>query len=86
MPTQGAVVGIDQFIGNEEYLYKGFGALFIKVFIDQLVAQDPKVMVVVDPDPDNAAAIRCYEKVGFEKLGEYQASWGMALVMMYQKK
>ena len=81
----GNVIGIDQFIGEPDYLGKGFGTLFIKSFVKDLVAKDSAVTVIVDPDPTNAAAIRCYEKVGFKCMGEYQASWGPALLMVYRE-
>lgn len=84
LPSEKNVIGIDQFIGEPNYLYKGFGPLFIKKFIDDLITKDPNLTIIVDPDPTNAAAIRCYEKVGFKKLGEFQAPWGPALVMGYK--
>lgn len=78
------MIGIDQFIGEEDYLYKGFGPGFIKTFIDDVLAQEHYTKIIVDPEPQNTAAIRCYEKVGFNKLGEFLAPWGPALVMVYQ--
>ncbi len=85
LPGNKNVIGIDQFIGEPDYLYKGFGPLFIKQFVDDLIAKDPALTVIVDPDPTNTVAIRCYEKVGFKQLGVYQAPWGPALVMEYSK-
>ena len=85
LPSDGNVIGIDQFIGEPDYLYKGFGPLFIKQFVDDLIAKDPSITVVVDPDPTNSVAIRCYEKVGFKQLGVYQAPWGPALVMTHSQ-
>ncbi|MCF7799992.1 acetyltransferase [Candidatus Babeliales bacterium] len=49
------------------------------------MVEDKGLIVVVDPDPENKAAIRCYEKIGFKKIGEFQAPWGPALVMVYKK-
>ncbi|HSM07403.1 MAG TPA: hypothetical protein VLA33_00110 [Gemmatimonadota bacterium] len=34
-----------------------------------------------DPHPDNARAIRCYEKVGFKRAGEIVTPDGRALLM-----
>jgi aminoglycoside 6'-N-acetyltransferase len=82
----GNMIGIDQFIGEPDYLGKGIGTLFIKKFVENLIAKDGSLTIVVDPDPTNAAAIRCYEKVGFKKHGEYQAPWGPALLMVYSKE
>lgn len=78
------LVGIDQFIGEPDYLGKVIGTLFIKDFVKELIEKDNTLTIIVDPDPTNIAAIRCYEKVGFKRLGEYQAPWGPALVMTYQ--
>lgn len=77
------IIGIDQFIGEEGLLYKGLGPCFIKAFIDDVLLGAGYHKVLVDPDPSNSAAIRCYEKVGFESLGQYQAPWGPAQVMIY---
>lgn len=85
LPSDGNVIGIDQFIGEPDYLYKGFGPLFIKQFVDDLIAKDPSITIIVDPDPTNSVAIRCYEKVGFKRFGVYQAPWGPALVMTHSQ-
>lgn len=80
-------VGTDQFIGEEDYLGKGYGTRFIKEFISYLHEIEPTITtVIVDPDPENAAAIRCYEKVGFTRMGVYHAPWGPALLMRYDIK
>ena len=81
-------VGTDQFIGIPDYIGKGHGTLLVKAFIDYLVqALEPTITtVVVDPDPENGAAIRCYEKVGFKRMGIYAAPWGNALLMRYDIK
>lgn len=78
-------VGTDQFIGDPEYLGKGYGTLFIKEFINYLThTLDPRITtIIVDPEPTNYAAIRCYEKVGFKSVGTYTTPWGPALLMRY---
>lgn len=76
------VVGIDQFLADESNLGKGLGTRMIAAFVQQLFA-DPKITKVqVDPAPGNARAIRCYEKVGFEKLGEIATPDGPAMLMV----
>ena len=81
----GKIIGTDQFIGESDYLNKGFGTLFIKEFIKFLFGKEGNdITIIVDPDPTNVAAIRCYEKVGFKKRGIYEAPWGPALVMSYK--
>ncbi|MBF0362489.1 MAG: GNAT family N-acetyltransferase [Oligoflexia bacterium] len=77
-------VGSDQFIGDPNYVGKGFGNKFIKEFILYLKNIEPDVTtLIVDPDPTNKRAIRCYEKVGFKMLGEYHAPWGDACLMCF---
>jgi len=81
-------VGIDQFIGDPNYLYKGYGTLFIKQFIEELKTLEPGITtVIVDPDPENIAAIKCYEKVGFVRVDIYENPRGMSfLIMRYNIK
>jgi aminoglycoside 6'-N-acetyltransferase len=58
--------GVDLFIGHEDYIYKGYGVHVIRAFIEQYVFSEPKtVNVIITPEPDNAAAIKVYERVGF---------------------
>lgn len=78
-------LGIDQFIGDPVHIGKGYGTLFIKEFIKFMVdkTQNINLTVIVDPDPTNKAAIRCYEKVGFVAMGEFKAPYGPALLMRY---
>ena len=79
-----STVGTDQFIGDLDYIGKGVGTRMIKEFITYLSTIEPKVTtIIVDPEPENRAAIRCYEKVGFKKVGVYELSWGPALLMRY---
>ncbi|MGH3085978.1 MAG: GNAT family N-acetyltransferase [Rubrobacteraceae bacterium] len=58
--------GVDLFIGEEEFLYRGLGALIIRRFLEEVVFADESIEVcVIDPEPENRAAIRAYEKAGF---------------------
>ncbi len=84
-PLPEATVGTDQFIGNPEYLGKGYGTVCIKEFITYLThAVEPSITTfIVDPEPTNYAAIRCYEKVGFRQLGNYTTPFGPILLMRY---
>jgi len=58
--------GMDLFIGEKEYLNKGYGTEIIHKFIDKLFAEFSAKKILIDPAVDNKRAIRCYEKVGFE--------------------
>ena len=58
--------GVDLFIGDPEYLYRGLGRHVIRRFLSEHVFIDPVVEVcVIGPEPKNVAAIRAYEKAGF---------------------
>ncbi len=58
--------GVDMFIGEEEYLYRGLGREILRRFLAEVVFRDEAVRVcVIGPEPKNVAAIRAYEKAGF---------------------
>ncbi len=64
--TEGTV-GIDQFIGEEDCINRGYGTEMILAFLKQLLHSNPSIhKIIVDVDPDNKRALRCYEKVGFK--------------------
>lgn len=66
-------VGLDIFIGDVNMTGKGFGALLIKDF---LLTNFPNATdFVIDPEATNSRAIRAYEKVGFQIVGEFVAPW-----------
>ena len=78
-------VGTDQFIGEKEFIGKGYGTLFVKEFINYLENNlEPKLTtVIVDPETENAAAIKCYAKVGFKDMGQYKTTYGHAQLLRY---
>jgi RimJ/RimL family protein N-acetyltransferase len=58
--------GVDLFIGEAEYLYRGLGQHVIRRFLSEHVLSEPGIAVcVIGPEPKNIAAIRAYEKAGF---------------------
>ena len=59
--------GVDLFIGEPEYLYRGLGQHIIRAFLFEHVFSEPDTRVcVIGPEPKNSAAIRTYEKAGFK--------------------
>ena len=66
--TNKIVYGIDQFIGEPEYWDKGIGTEFMKMVLLYLTNNKGAEIVILDPHADNPRAIRCYEKVGFNKI------------------
>lgn len=75
--------GIDQFIGEADMLGHGHGTRFIGAFTRHLLLQGAP-RVVIDPDPENLAAIRAYEKAGFTALEVRETGDGPALIMIQE--
>lgn len=59
-------IGIDQFIGEEDYINKGVGEKAIRMFVELIMERHKPTRIILDPSPDNKRAIKCYEKVGFK--------------------
>lgn len=80
------VVGIDQFIADDQRLGQGLGTAMVSQFIE-LLMRDPDVTEIrVDPRPNNLRAIRCYAKVGFRKVGPITTPEGPALMMVLERQ
>lgn len=66
--------GIDLFIATP-YQDRGFGTDTVRTMARHLIQDRSHHRLVIDPRADNKRAIRCYEKVGFRRVGvmrEYQ--------------
>ncbi len=83
--TEGTV-GIDQFIGEEDYINQGYGTWLIRTFLNELFKNIAITRIIVDVDPANHRAIRCYEKAGFKLVGEVQTPDGLALLMEIERQ
>ena len=80
-PQPAGTRGIDQFIGEANMIDRGHGSAFIRAFADRLLdIGTPRI--VIDPDPANARAVRCYEKAGFRKDRVVDTPDGPALLMV----
>jgi RimJ/RimL family protein N-acetyltransferase len=74
--------GVDLFIGEEEMLHKGLGPRLIRRFLAEVVFADGSIEVcVIDPEPENKAAIRAYEKAGFRYFKSVDTSERPAYLM-----
>ena len=80
-PQPGGTRGIDQFIGEVAMVGCGHGSAFTRAFIERLL-ESGTPRVVTDPDPENARAIRAYEKAGFCKDRLVDTPDGRALLMV----
>jgi RimJ/RimL family protein N-acetyltransferase len=75
-------IGIDQFIGEEDYINRGIGTKAIRMFVEMIIREHKPVSIILDPSPDNKRATRCYEKVGFRYYEtREEAEGGLAYMM-----
>lgn len=59
--------GVDLFIGEPNFIGRGLVSMMLKKFLKEIIfTQEGIDTCVIDPQPDNARAIRAYEKVGFK--------------------
>jgi aminoglycoside 6'-N-acetyltransferase len=79
-------VNCDVLIGDADFVHRGLGAPLIGRFLREIVFSDRRYSTcIIDPNPDNAIAIRAYEKAGFRYLrtvaddGEGNAVWLMVM-------
>lgn len=79
-------VGIDQFIGEETYLNKGWGTLMIKEFIQFLLKNYNIHKIITEADPHNFRAKRCYEKAGFRETGIVDTPDGQSILYVITLK
>lgn len=69
------------FIGEPDCLGKGYGTQIVAEFIDKLFIEHHARLLIIDPDPANIRAIRCYEKAGFTPIGLRKTPEGVHLLM-----
>jgi aminoglycoside 6'-N-acetyltransferase len=61
---------VDLFIGADDYRGRGYGAAMLRAFLRDVIFAVPDITICyIDPDPENAVAIRSYARVGFRDLG-----------------
>ena len=100
---EGDVVGAIQYDENDTPMYKsagidlfvttarhgqGIGTDAVRTLARYLIGERGHHRITIDPAADNAAAIRCYEKVGFRPIGVLRSyergpdgSWHDGLLM-----
>ena len=58
--------GIDTFIGEVDFLHKGFGTVYLRKFLKEITFREPGITsCIIDPEPSNKIAISAYQKAGF---------------------
>ncbi len=80
--TDPGVRGIDQSIGLPELLGKGLGTKLVRATVSLLFTDPTVTRIQTDPAPNNARAIRCYEKAGFRRLKTIVTPDGAAVYMV----
>ncbi len=73
--------GMDLYIGERDYLGKGYGSEIIHKFLEYFQSRREVRKWIIDVNPKNPRAIRCYEKVGFRFVKEVMTPDGTANLM-----
>ena len=60
--------GMDLFIGDLDYIGKGYGSQIVAQFVHELFTLPDVMRVIINPDIDNIAAIKAYERAGFSRI------------------
>ena len=64
--VENGVAGVDLFIGELKLTGRGFGPEALRRFVRDIVFSDPEIHAcIADPDAENHASLRAFEKVGF---------------------
>ena len=70
--VEGGVAGVDLFIAEPELVGRGLGTDVLRHFVDDVVFADETLHAcVADPDVDNIASLRAFEKAGFSRVREF---------------
>lgn len=75
-------IGVDLSIGDPQLLSKGIGSAALKAFVSDRIDEGHS-SIVIDPDADNARAVRAYEKAGFAPVPHLLGRTGDTLIMQY---
>lgn len=77
--------GCDQFIGEGDLLGRGLGTHLVRTLVETIFRDSAVTRIQTDPSPDNARAIRCYEKAGFRPARVVTTPDGPALLMIQRR-
>lgn len=72
--------GMDTFIGRGEWMGAGHGTRYLRQLCAQLFTEGAPALGI-DPHPDNAQALRAYQKIGFAEDGRVASQWGDVVLM-----
>ena len=83
--TDPGVRGIDQSLAEATDLGKGLGTKLVTALVQRLFSDPAVSKIQTDPAPDNARAIRCYEKAGFRQVKAIVTPDGPAIYMLCER-
>jgi RimJ/RimL family protein N-acetyltransferase len=64
--VEDGVAGVDLLVGELELTGRGFGSEALSRFVSDVVFSDPEIHAcIADPDAENRASLRAFEKAGF---------------------
>ena len=70
--VEDGVAGVDLFIGEQDLTGRGFGSEALDRFVRDIVFSDPDIHAcIADPDAENHASLRAFEKAGFHAVREF---------------
>jgi aminoglycoside 6'-N-acetyltransferase len=73
--------GMDVYVGEPALIGQGHGSAMVRQHVDALFEAGAPA-VGIDPHPDNAAALKAFEKAGFATVsGPVQTAWSRAILM-----
>ena len=67
--TGGGVAGVDLFLADEARTGRGLGTAVLAQFLDDVIFAAPATTAcIADPDAENSASIRAFQKAGFTEV------------------
>ena len=70
--VEDGVAGVDLLIGESELTGRGFGSEALRRFVRDIVFSDTEIHAcIADPDAENLASLRAFEKVGFRVVRQF---------------
>lgn len=72
--------GMDTFIAASDLMGRSLGPRYLGLHAARLFEQGVPALGI-DPNPENTAAIRAYEKVGFQQKSQTTSPWGPVVLM-----
>ena len=75
--------GIELFIGNTDFIGKGFGKQMLLLFIETIIKKNKNIKrLIIDPHINNKIAYNMYLTIGFKPIKEYDnINYGKLIIM-----